>query len=252
MRKMAQHIALFIICILFLEGCTGCSRSGLQETAEKQRSNTEKTGRALRNETKPEEVIVQKPSSNNLSLVDLFEKNKEAIFLVYTSDETKSYQGSGFFISSDGIGISNYHVFEGTNEGAEIIKLSNGSELKIEQVLKKDKSNDFIIFKVKSSRSLNYLNVAKQLPKIGEEVFAIGNPKGLEHTLSTGIISGYRENKKYLQTTTEITNGSSGGPLMNMKGEVIGITSAGMGEANLNFAINIEKLNLTSLKIYQK
>lgn len=82
------------------------------------------------------------------------------------------------------------------------------------------------------------------MTNVGEDVFAIGNPKGLEHTLSKGIVSSYRENNTMIQTTTEITHGSSGGPLFNMQGEVIGITTSGVGEANLNFAMNIQILDL--------
>lgn len=84
---------------------------------------------------------------------------------------------------------------------------------------------------------------------VGEECFTIGNPKGLNQTLSKGIVSGYRDFNKLIQTTTEITHGSSGGPLFNKKGEVIGITTSGLGEANLNFAINIKEIPL--VKSYQ-
>jgi serine protease Do len=102
-----------------------------------------------------------------------------------------------------------------------------------------------VIFEVDTEgHYVNSLNTASDLPTIGEDVFAIGNPKGLEQTLSKGIVSGYREANKYIQTTAEITNGSSGGPLFNMAGEVVGITTSGVGEANLNFAIKIQNLRL--------
>ena len=118
--------------------------------------------------------------------------------------------------------FSNYHVFEGTNIGRETIETSDGTQYRIAEVLSQSSENDFIIFKVSSSRSFNYLPIPAYLPEVGEDVFAIGNPRGLEHTLSTGIVSGYRENNQLIQTTTEITHGSSGGPLLNMNGEVIG------------------------------
>ena len=180
-----------------------------------------------------------------LSLKDLFKKYNSAVFLITTSNGTNVYQGSGFFISPEGVGISNYHVFEGTNKGLEEIKLISGEKFKISKVIEANKEGDYIIFKIETISELNYFNIATALPEIGEEVFAIGNPKGLEHTLSKGIVSGYRgENNEVIQTTTEITNGSSGGPLLNMNGEVIGITTSGLGEANLNFAININNLPL--------
>lgn len=180
------------------------------------------------------------------SLNALYQKHKEAVFLIYTSDGNEYHQGSGFFISSEGIGVSNYHVFEGTYKGREVIKLLSGQEFHIEKVLISDKEHDFILFKVDTAGYENFpfLNIAKKSPEIGESVFAIGNPKGLESTLSTGIVSSLRNNAHLIQTTAEITNGSSGGPLFNMEGEVIGITSSGMGEANLNFAIDIRVLNL--------
>ena len=80
--------------------------------------------------------------------------------------------------------------------------------------------------------------------KIGDEVFTIGNPKGLTQTLSTGIVSSYRDGNNFIQTTAEITHGSSGAPLFNKYGEVIGITTSGIGEANLNFALNINSIGL--------
>lgn len=250
MRWPPLYIVLLIILFcLYFTGCSGCSRSGLKETAEKRQYDNPRRSTSSRESYNPENIrIPTKPIKQGLSLSGLFQQNKDAVFLVYTSTGTQGYQGSGFFINPGGIGISNYHVFEGTSQGLEIIELSNGRKLKIERIIKKDKENDFIIFQVRNSGSLDYLPIANNLPKIGEDVFAIGNPQGLEHTLSTGIISGFRENNKFLQTTTEITHGSSGGPLMNMKGEVIGITTSGIGEANLNFAINIQKLNL-ALKI---
>ena len=81
--------------------------------------------------------------------------------------------------------------------------------------------------------------------QVGEEVVAIGNPLSLESTVSNGIVSAIRtveeEGGKFLQITAPISHGSSGGPLLNMAGEVVGITSAGiMGGENLNFAIPID------------
>ncbi len=170
----------------------------------------------------------------------LYEQNKDAVFVIYTSNGTEAAQGSGFFISPSGVAVSNYHVFKGTTPGLESIVTANGT-FKVESVLKKSEENDFIVFKVSKIGSVfPFLKIANSLPRVGENVFAIGNPEGLENTLSTGIVSSYRgNNKAVIQTTAEITHGSSGGPLFNKQGEVIGITSAGMGDANLNFAINI-------------
>ncbi|MCZ4319176.1 trypsin-like peptidase domain-containing protein [Aequorivita viscosa] len=230
---------LFMAMWLMLSGCNGCSRYDLKKTSTKKSRDfsTSKTNEKLIIEETSINNLVN--SNTNLTLKELFKNYKSAVFMIITSDGQEFKQGTGFFISSNGIGISNYHVFKGTNKGLESIKLESGEQFKISEVITANEEHDYIIFKV-DRENLNYFNISLNKLEIGEEVFAIGNPKGLEHTLSQGIISGYRgENDEFIQTTTEITHGSSGGPLLNMNGEVIGITTSGLGEANLNFAIDI-------------
>lgn len=174
------------------------------------------------------------------SLTQLYQQLQPAVFVIFTSDEKSIHQGTGFFIDPVGIAVSNYHVFEGTSQGLEVIKVNDGNEYRIERVLVMNKEHDYIVFKVAGiSNPVPYIKTSPVIPQVGSNVFTIGNPKGLESTLSTGIISSLRQGGTIIQTTTEITNGSSGGPLLNMRGEVIGITTSGVGEANLNFAINI-------------
>lgn len=183
-------------------------------------------------------------------MLPLNELYKKSVFLVYTSDGNNSCQWSGFFNSKDGLTVNDYNVFEGRSQGLEIIETIDREKFKILEVLDKSKENDYIIFRVKIRNYIiqNPIAIVSQTPQIGEDVFAIGNPSGLESTLSKGIVSAFRENNNLIQTTTEITHGSSGGPLLNMSGEVVGITSAGMGEANLNFAVNIKTLKLYRFK----
>ncbi|HNW70104.1 MAG TPA: trypsin-like peptidase domain-containing protein [Bacteroidales bacterium] len=183
--------------------------------------------------------------NTSFDLPSLFEKCKPAVFFVVTSDYVDQYQGSGFFITSSGVGISNYHVFKGTYESEATIYTEDGNSYKIEKVYEKDEDLDYIIFKVSKPNGKTFpkLKIASKTPKVGENVFAIGNPEGLEKTLSTGIVSGIRgDNDEYIQTNTAITHGSSGGPLFNSKGEVIGITSMGVQEGSLFFALNIQKI----------
>ncbi len=249
LKYIVAVISLLFLC-QFLISCSGCSQSGIRNRAEKKSTRSSNSSYSSPNKeqnSEPKLILNPKGESNNgveSSLTALFKENKSAVFMIYTSDGEQGFQGSGFFISPEGIGISNYHVFKGTSKGLEIIKLESGEELKITKVLATSEEDDYIIFKVNSTEKVKFLTVSEYTPEIGENVFAIGNPEGLEQTLSTGIISGYRKNNKLIQTTTEITHGSSGGPLMNMQGEVVGITSAGLGDANLNFAVNIKLLDL--------
>ena len=83
-----------------------------------------------------------------LSPSEIFEKFSSAVFKIYTSTGYEGFQGSGFFISSDGVAVSNYHVFQGTAVGYEDIILSDGSIYKLTEVYYKSEEYDFIIFKV--------------------------------------------------------------------------------------------------------
>lgn len=180
------------------------------------------------------------------SLSELYKVCKDAVFFVIASGYLDASLGSGFFINDKGVAISNYHVFEGNYRSK--IYTNDGGEYEI-TVLEKNREKDYIIFKVKNpgSKKFKYVNIASTLPDIGENVFAIGNPEGFDQTLSNGIISGYRDSENfgkefYIQTNTAISHGSSGGPLFNSKGEVIGITTMGSQEGSLFFAINIKKV----------
>jgi S1-C subfamily serine protease len=151
-------------------------------------------------------------------------------------------QGTGFFVSKDGHVVTNYHVIE--NGSSAIVKLPDGAFYVVDGVLASDKLRDIAVIKVhgENFRTLTLGNSDRL--EIGEEVVAIGNPLSLESTVSNGIVSGIRtvEEKggKLLQVTTPISPGSSGGPLFNMAGEVIGITTSYLeGGENLNFAIPI-------------
>lgn len=229
-----------VLVLTVFASCTSNS-SRNNDLIKRQNQLATYTTQNLENKASPNLNIL---NSTKLGLPELYEKCKPAVFLIYTSDGYNNWQGTGFFVSPNGLAVSNYHVFEGTWKGLEEITLSTGEILHIDKVYEISKENDYIIFKVKTDERKPYLFVASHRPRIGEEAFAIGNPKGLEHTLSDGIVSNYDEEKNYIQMTTEITHGSSGGPLFNMKGEVIGITSAGLGEANLNFAVDIQILEL--------
>lgn len=248
---MIRLVAISILVGILLSGCSGCSESGIRHQAaqnlqnESHNSRTESASPSQTNQSNSRE---RQPNlltgSGEATLSSLYSASKSAVFTVYTSDNEKVYQGSGFFVNSDGLAVSNYHIFEGTLKGNEMILTESGDEYQIRKVLEQDKDKDYIIFEVDGAINVNYINIANISPQIGENVFAIGNPRGLNQTLSTGIISGYRFNDEIIQTTAEITHGSSGGALMNMNGEVIGITTSGIGEANLNFAVNIKELNL--------
>lgn len=163
--------------------------------------------------------------------------------MVMVKGEQGVGQGTAFLVDHHGTCITNFHVLARASK----IELLDDKHSKhhIDRVIHSDEELDFVIFKIDHTEGMEPLYISDKNAEIGEECFAIGNPQGLESTLSTGIISGYRSGETFIQTTTEIAHGSSGGPLFNRSGEVIGITTMAVGESgNLNFAINIKKLKV--------
>lgn len=177
-----------------------------------------------------------------LSGSEIFKRCNSAVFMIFTSDGNVGYQGSGFFISNDGVAVSNYHVFKGTGRGLETIKLVDGRTFKVDKVLYSDRENDLIIFHVRNLEGtvFNYIPISTHSVQVGDKVYAIGSPLGLENTFASGEVSQLRENN-LIQISVPIDHGSSGGVLLNTYGEAIGITSSGYDDsiANLNFAIDI-------------
>ena len=139
--------------------------------------------------------------------------------------------GSGFIVDKNGYIITNHHVVDRADEIK--VKLSEGKEYKA-KVIGRDPKTDLVLIKISSLfRDLPTLPLGdSDRVKVGEWVLAVGNPFGLEHTVTKGIISatgrviGSGPYDSFLQTDAPINPGNSGGPLINLKGEVIGINTA--------------------------
>ncbi|GFO58426.1 hypothetical protein GMST_07510 [Geomonas silvestris] len=161
--------------------------------------------------------------------------------VVTVTGETGS--GSGFFISKEGHLLTNYHVV-GSQKFLKL-KLSTGREL-VGEVLRSDKTLDVALLKAEQTE-VTPLAVRSTESNIGEDVFVLGSPLGekFNTTLTKGILSGYRSFKdhRYLQSDVSILPGNSGGPLLDPRGSVLGITVAGLGAkglAGMNFFIPIQ------------
>lgn len=235
-------LTLLFSCVRRREGVPNSS-SRHQYTQERVRTSSGRHESRNSQGARPSQPQPSNTADNKvLTGTQIFEKYNPAVFMIYTSDGWNDYQGSGFFVTSSGIGVSNYHVFEGTTVGYETIKLSNGQTYKIRNVIAKSKEDDFIVFQVETKGySFNYIPLGKKDPKVGEKVYTIGSPLGLENTFSSGEISQLREDY-LIQINAPIDHGSSGGALINEYGEVIGITTSGIESsgANLNFAVDID------------
>ena len=191
-------------------------------------------------------VNTSKPIKKRLDLPDMIKEAQKSIVLISTFDKNGNAlgQGTGFIINSKGYVVSNLHVFRGAEEAQ--IKL-NHKIYKVDQFLDKDNKNDLALLKIRNKKTdWKPLKISNKLPSVGEKVIVIGNPLGLESTVSDGIVSAKREIKpfgKVIQITSPISPGSSGSPVLNMRGEVIGVATFQMIKGqNLNFAIPISKV----------
>ncbi|MBW1717327.1 MAG: serine protease [Deltaproteobacteria bacterium] len=146
--------------------------------------------------------------------------------------------GSGFFIR-DGEIATNLHVIEGAARGyAKLI--GQKKKYDIEGITAVDPDRDLVVLKISTDRSHALALGNSDAVEVGDPVYAMGNPQGLEGTFSQGIVSSIRNvgTDKLLQITAPISPGSSGGPVLNAKGEVIGVSVATFrGGQDLNFAI---------------
>ena len=147
---------------------------------------------------------------------------------------TQRSLGTGFLISSDGYIVTNNHVVAGADTVLVNLQGSTGKEHSLKaQVIGTDEETDIALLKVKADAPLPFLNFGNSdKMEVGEWVLAIGNPFGLGHTVTAGILSAKGRNiqsgpfDNFLQTDASINPGNSGGPLINMEGKVIGINTA--------------------------
>jgi len=159
--------------------------------------------------------------------------------------------GSGFFLNDEGFLITNFHVIEGeTDISIEVYHQRKGQlerkTYKDVRIVAMNKFADLTLLKVEDEGAPKFVPVLlgdADALSVGERVFAIGSPLGLERTVTEGILSTktrQMQGELYLQTTTQINPGNSGGPLFNLRGEVVGVTNMKImfGEG-LGFAIPV-------------
>ncbi|MFN0248339.1 MAG: trypsin-like peptidase domain-containing protein [Kofleriaceae bacterium] len=156
--------------------------------------------------------------------------------------------GTGFIIDSSGTIGTNYHVIQHATELQ--VKLMDGTVIKDLEILAENEPQDLALLRVKTDKTLPPVALGdSDKITVGERAVSIGNPLGLEHTLTDGLVSARRvmQGRKMIQMSTPVSPGNSGGPVFNSKGEVIGVTTAiylgGSPLAqNLNLAMPINDL----------
>jgi hypothetical protein len=166
----------------------------------------------------------------------------QSLVLIETRDKEgqKVALGSGFFIDQHTI-ITNLHVFKWAYSAtAKIIK--DGTRIDINQVVTLDRQHDLCTFTVYNAGTP--VKIASQKPRVGDRLYTTGNPMGLEATFSSGMVTAIRADA--IQMDAPISHGSSGGPVANDRGEVVGVSTASFSRGqNLNFAVPIDNISHT-------
>jgi lipoprotein NlpI len=185
-------------------------------------------------------------NSQELTSEQIYENANSSIVVIHSIDFSgnKSGQGSGVILKEKGMIVTNFHIFAGNEK---LIVTHNEDTIHHNGITGVDIEKDILILKLESG-DFNTISIGNSNDiKVGQKIFAIGSPMGLENTMSEGIISGIRKlgklKKDYIQITASLSPGSSGGAVLNSKGELIGISTMAYKEGqNLNFAIMINDI----------
>jgi tetratricopeptide (TPR) repeat protein len=188
-----------------------------------------------------------------VSLTQLVNEIRPAVVtvIVYDINHQVANIGSGFFIDAKGHLITNYHVLDG--KYAADVRTSAGDTYPIKLVVADNKAVDLVKVLVDiPPKEVKWIKVSNELPSLAEQVIVVGSPMGLEQTVSEGIVSSIREIPKvgdFFQMSAPISPGSSGSPVVNLLGQVVGVATFQLVSGqNLNFAVagsSVAKLKAT-------
>jgi hypothetical protein len=177
------------------------------------------------------------------TIPEIVARAKSAVVQITTLDQNRQplKTGTGFFVSGDGYLLTNNHVIEG---GAYFIaRTSSGATYTFESVAVRSADPDLAELKF-TTTDVPHLQLGSSDKTVeGQKVLVIGNPEGLQGSVSDGIVSAFRDNRAYIQITAPISPGSSGSPVLDETGQVIGMATLVYREGqNLNFAISADRI----------
>lgn len=190
--------------------------------------------------------------NQTLDAEQIYKKVNTAVVTIYAYDSFQKIltQGSGVVLNDKGWIVTNYHVYNGSDK---MIVKHKDQIVEYTDIIGVDVEKDILILKIADKTFPSIVVGNSDSLNIGQKIYALGSPMGFENTITEGIISGLRSyeerTKNFIQISAAISHGSSGGAVVNAKGELIGISTLSATEGqNLNFAIPVNEV----LKIYQK
>ena len=173
-----------------------------------------------------------RPISADLNARQIYDASKDAVTYIQADTSEGQATGSGFVVSPDGLIVTNNHVVDGATQVQ--VKIGTSDKAQAAQIVGADPSRDLALLKV-DGKNLKTLSLGDSSSvSVGDPVYAIGNPFGLDHTLTTGIVSALQRNLQApdgatisgaIQTDAALNPGNSGGALINEAGQVIGVNS---------------------------
>jgi hypothetical protein len=182
-------------------------------------------------------------AANDVDIPGLVRQAKPAVVQIVALDQQNKplKTGTGFFISGDGELLTNYHVISGAT--SILAKTPSGAIYFLKGIVSVSPPTDVALLQFYAT-DVPHLTLGSTTDAVeGQRVLVIGNPEGLEGTVSDGIISAFRENRSMIQITAPISHGSSGSPVLDESGQVLGIATLVFWEGqNLNFAISAETI----------
>ena len=190
-------------------------------------------------------LIFSAMSESPASVSDVVLNQKKAVVTIYVSsqDRERKITGSGFIIDSDGTVVTTYHVISSSikdNGSSILVRTHTKAYYAVEDIMAFDEESDLAILKLAASELPVTRLAVGYRPKQGEQIVVIGSPLGLEATVTDGIISSIRGKSRLLQITAAVSPGSSGSPVFNTKGEVIGVATFLLkGGQSLTFAVPV-------------
>jgi putative serine protease PepD len=194
-----------------------------------------------------------RPISANLDARQIYDASKNAVTYIVADTPQGQATGSGFVVSKDGLIVTNDHVVDGASQVQ--VKIGTSDEAQDATVVGADPSRDLALLKVDASNLPTLSLGDSSSVGVGDPTYAIGNPFGLDHTLTTGIVSALQRSLQApdgatisgaIQTDAALNPGNSGGPLLDSSGQVIGVNSqiqtgssngAEAGNVGIGFAI---------------
>jgi S1-C subfamily serine protease len=185
--------------------------------------------------------VVNKSNAVVEAASQILDENRHSIAVIVGAGNTSLKLGTGFFVRSPGLLLTNFHVIEGMDVVG--VKVPGSDQvLWAKKVTGFDLDNDLVLLEVDSSNVRPVTLGDSDEAKVGEQIVVVGNPEGLEETISNGLLSGVREveGRKLLQISAPISEGSSGSPVFDTHGDVIGVVVSSLESGqNLNFAVPI-------------